>query len=468
MKRPNLPYGMTCTLALAGSLLSLQAQAQVPAATPPAASAPKPSAASKPQSVAEFVPHPGLTLSELEQLLLERDSELQDELGSVEQARAEQRGSHLLPNLGLDAAVGTIPIGPPNPPELATPLTSIPNYSVGLSLRPDLLRRSAQQKRAAFLVKAASANLRASMHERALELVKVLGELATAQLRVYASHDLREQAQGLLTLVRSRVDTGYAAGLEADRAEIDLYRVQEQLLAREGEIQASLASCAQLLGMRCQRFSSEATVRAFLNRWLNAAQVPAGPALQSRPDLVAMAAQQSAAEAEVRLAHAQALPDPTFRFGYTYDSFVISGNQQHSLNVAMSLPLPLFNHGQAEAEAASSRASRLQAQRQRKLWSTEAQLTALREALAVQAQRREVLVQKMLPRARAMLADLTRAFELRTLRLTELLQARTTVDELLLAEADNLRDSLAAALAIALLLPVAETDASADRQDGQP
>lgn len=47
MKRPNLPCGMACSLALAGLLLSLQAQAQVQAATPSTASAQKSSAATK-------------------------------------------------------------------------------------------------------------------------------------------------------------------------------------------------------------------------------------------------------------------------------------------------------------------------------------------------------------------------------------------------------------------------------------
>ena len=47
MKKPNLPGGMACRLALAGLLLNLQAQAQVPAATPSTASAQKSSAATK-------------------------------------------------------------------------------------------------------------------------------------------------------------------------------------------------------------------------------------------------------------------------------------------------------------------------------------------------------------------------------------------------------------------------------------
>ena len=78
--------------------------------------------------------------------------------------------------------------------------------------------------------------------------------------------------------------------------------------------------------------------------------------LDERGDLRALTAAIEAADHERHLAHAQALPDRTLRFGYTYDRFVVSGNQIHSVGIGLSLPLPLFDRGQAVAQAARARA----------------------------------------------------------------------------------------------------------------
>ena len=59
------------------------------------------------------------------------------------------------------------------------------------------------------------------------------------------------------------------------------------------------------------------------------------------------------------------------RVGYVYDSFVVSGNQRHSLGVSLSLPLALFDHGQAGAQAAQARAWRSAEQHRLTLQSTQ-------------------------------------------------------------------------------------------------
>src|SRR5262249_58814578 len=71
-----------------------------------------------------------------------------------------------------------------------------------------------------------------------------------------------------------------------------------------------------------------------------------------RPDLSALAAALRAADQKVTLAKRQSIPDVTVRFGYTYDTFVVAGNQRNSLGLGMQVPLPVMNHGQADLEAA--------------------------------------------------------------------------------------------------------------------
>ncbi len=415
-----------------------------------------PVAAQPPSVDAEFVPQAGLLLSDLMQLVAEHDPALQQERLGVETARAQVRQSGLWENPVLDAGVGTIPIGAANPPDLPAPLSNIPNYSIGLSLHPDLARRPVRRRQAQALLGASQAQLHAATRERALGLARVLGALAGATLRIEIKRSLVEQGRDALKIAQTRVESGYSAPLEASRQEIDLLRLEEQLLELEGESSAALANCAEYLGARCRRFASPEDAHTFLLRWaeqLSGQISPSLAALEERPDLQVLLAQRAAANAELRLSRVQLVPDPTLRFGYLYDRFVASGNQMHSLNVSLALPLPLLDHGQAVAQTAAARVHHIEGERQRRLAAAQARIEALLASLALQKRRTQILQSKTLPRARAILADLRRAFEQRTLRLTELLLARNTLDELLLAEADALIDGFNTSLELLAQLP---------------
>lgn len=388
---------------------------------------------------APFVPSADLTLELLIQAVRERSPSLQAEHLAVEVSRAEARQSRLFDNPVLDAAVGTIPLGEPNPKDLPEPLRNIPNYSIGVSLHPDLARRGPRIERAARAVDAAEAQRRYALRGRALDLLRTLGDLATATLRLVADQRLTVLARASLGLARDRVRTGFGPPLDADRAEIELLRLEQQVAAHQGEILAAQAACAEHVGTHCEPFPDEAEARRFLSGWLvRAEQEPL--AIERRPDLQALDAQHAAALAEVQLARAQGLPDPTVRVGYVYDSFVVSGNQRHSLGVSLSLPLALFDHGQAGAQAAQARAWRSAEQHRLTLQSTQVRADSLRRALAAQQKRLATLQQQVVPRGQAILRDVRRAFEARAVPLTDLNQAQNALDQLLLQEADALGD----------------------------
>ncbi|MDB4997751.1 MAG: outer rane efflux protein, partial [Myxococcaceae bacterium] len=71
---------------------------------------------------------------------------------------------------------------------------------------------------------------------------------------------------------------------------------------------------------------------------------------------------------------------------------------------------------------------------------------ALREALRGQERRLDSLEQGILPRARSVIADLQRAVNNRLLPLTDLIQARRTLNELFIQEADTYSDLFARAV----------------------
>lgn len=389
---------------------------------------------------AVFVPNADLDLRALMTVVRERSPALQEEHVAVEVSAAELRQSRLLENPVLDGAVGTIPLGTPNPPELVSPLTNIPNYAIGLSLRPGLLRRGPRIRQAAASLRAAEERRGFAVRAQALHLLRALGDMAAAMLRISADQHLAVQSRGALAVARERVRTGFGPPLDSDRAEIELMRIEQQVAADHADLLAAQAVCSELVGAQCGAFDDESAARRFFELWLQRGErVQGDPA--TRGDLMALAAQRDAALAEERAANAQSLPDPTVRLGYMYDSFVVSGNQRHSLNVALSLPLPLSDHGQAAAMAARARQHRLELQRQLTLAGAEARLLTLRQALLVGRQRLLTQQQQVLPRVQAILRNVGRAFEARAVPLTDVIQAQRGLGELLLQEAATLSET---------------------------
>lgn len=384
-----------------------------------------------------FVPSAALDLPALIRVVLERTASLQEDHLAVELGQADVHQSRLIDNPVIDGAVGTIPVGPSNPPDLVDPLANVPNYSVGISVHPNLARRGVRIDQSVALLQAADAKRRYAARTQALRLLRTLGDLATATLRMAADSHLLAQARNALTVARERVRTGFGPPLDGDRAEIEQLRIEQQVAADLGDILAAKAACAEILGVRCEAFEGEAAARGFLSTWLARGEtLPLD--VSARPDLQALAAQHAAALAETRLARRAWVPDPTVRVGYTYDRFVISGNQQHSLNVSLSVPLPLLDHGQAAEQAGQARQRRLVLQRQLTLQSAQAKVSALLQSMAIARQRLSALQQQVLPRVQAVLRNVGRAFEARAVPLTDVIQAQRSMDELLLQEATAL------------------------------
>ena len=79
----------------------------------------------------------------------------------------------------------------------------------------------------------------------------------------------------------------------------------------------------------------------------------------------------------------------------------------------------------------------------------------MRRQLEQQRARQREISEQVLPRARDIVDQLERAVESRLVPISDLLQARRTLDELLLEEADSYADAFAALLAL-----IAETGES--------
>jgi cobalt-zinc-cadmium efflux system outer membrane protein len=388
---------------------------------------------------APYVARPEHDLATLIELVRRRSPGLQVDLLAADLARADARQARLLGNPVLDATWGTIPIGETNPSNLSSPLTSIPSYSVGVSYTFPLGKRGPRQERGTAIAEGASHVAETSARSQALELARILGKVAVTRLRIDGLRSLAAQQRAVIELTRIRLTQGFGTPLDIDRLEIELSRSEQQVLVTEADEQAGLTACAAYVGAPCKAMASAEEARALIVAWAKRAG-EGTPHVEMRPDVRALDAFQRASSAEADLARAQALPDPTVRLGYTYDQFTVSGNQANSLNVTLSLPVTIFDHGQAQLQAAEARRARIQQQRALTLRSSTTRVGALRELLRLQQKRQEAIA-KTLPRARAVLDDLQRAANSRLIPFTDVIQARRTLDELLVEEADSYSDS---------------------------
>lgn len=429
------------------------------------ADAARPPAARGRPRAAPFVPAADLDLAALERVVRRRSASVQAAALDVDLAAAEVRQSRLYPNPSLDGSWSTIPIGETNPRSLREPLANVPSYGVGLSYTFLLGKRGPREERALAAHRGAAAALDAAARDLALSLARLLGQMATSTLRREGIRGLIDDARRSVALAESRLAASFATPLDVDRLRIDLSRAEQSLLSVEADLGAARAACSSLTGAPCEGFAGSAEARGFLSRWIGAAPAaPTAARLDERADVRALDAYRDAAGAEARLGRAQAIPDPTVRFGYTHDRFLAAGNQQNSLNLSVSLPLPVFDHGQALAQAAEARRSRLSDQRARVIDAAEARIPALALRVASQRRRQEALAKEILPRAIGVLRDVERAAEGRLLPLTDVIQARRAVSELLVEEAASYGDAFDASVELYAELP----PASAPTPDKEP
>jgi cobalt-zinc-cadmium efflux system outer membrane protein len=360
---------------------------------------------------------------------------------------AAVRQSYLYNNPVFDTTYGTLPVGTLNPPGLARPYANVPNVGLGISYTFPAGKRGPRQREARANARAAQAGIEVTTRALALELAHVLGALATSTLRREGLEELEAGAERSLALAAARLNAQFGAGLDVDRSSIDSQRVRQQRIGTESEIRAHLAACSSLVQRQCTGFENGVEALAFLHTWLAMAEIPQGR-LSDRPDLRVLEAQSSAADAALDLAKAEKLPDPTVRFGYFHDRFIISGNQRNSFNVAVSVPLPLFDHGQAKEQAAEAAQHYLQAERRQRLERAELQAQLLSERSELARARCQSLERDVLPQARGVLISLEKAEAARLVSLTDVIQARRTVSELLIEEADSCGDAYDATIAL--------------------
>ena len=359
---------------------------------------------------------------------------------SVIEAEAVRDRSYVLPNPTLAAAWGTIPVGKRNPPGAS--FGEVPNYMIGVSQMIELGKRGPRQTSAEAAAKVASLTVADSYRQGFFALLETIAEQASATARRSVLERLVGDSAESLRLQRERAKRGDVAALEVDRLEVEHLRLLSAAREAEEAQEVAVGLCARILGADCPRFAGENDARRFLLEGHPDALAFAhggqsdGQAVAGRPDLLALAAEQTRLRADLVLAGRAKIPDPTASVSYMHDQFEIAGNQANSIVLAVSLPLPVFDHGQVESARARRR---LEAAEQAHRVLADSALRALalaRNRLAVLEARARSLDEAALPRARSLAEGMDAASHRGGASLIDVLLARRALEELQLDRLD--------------------------------
>jgi len=380
-------------------------------------------------------------------LLWNQSPDVLEARSSAGVAASEVTRARKFPNPTLDFTWGTIPVGRTNPPQLSDPLDHVPNYNVGLSELIELAKRGPRQAASVAEYERSHAQALVAVGTRFFDVLGAVGHIAKGQVRQAVTEQLVEASGALLDLDRVRVSKGEIAEIDLNRAEVEHDRLLATRDAAVTDLEAARAECAAVVALPCEPFESGAAARAFLERSA-AAELPSQwseEVERSRPDIAGLDAALRAAHERATLAQRRVIPDVTVRLGYTYDQFVLSGDQRNSLSLGMQLPLPVADQGQADLQAAT--ATLLRATQTR-----DALVNAGRIALDSAARRRQLIATRArqldtaLAKARDVRDTLLAAQQRGGTSLTDVLLARRGYQELLLDRSDLDADAFEAAL----------------------
>ncbi len=227
--------------------------------------------------------------------------------------------------------------------------------TVGMSLPLELGgKRSAriavadtQTTRARLAVTVARADLR-------LRVIQTYNAAAAAERRVLVAGDQLRIADEGLRAANVRVRAGRASPLEQQRAEVARINADTALAQAERAVTLARGNLARLVGR---------DPGALDLGWFDRVMADVGPRLAASPEgtlaLATAEAEVATANAQVRLARSQRIPDLTLSAGARR----LEATNDVAAVFGVSLPIPLFNNGRAGIDTARAQKDQAEAVR---------------------------------------------------------------------------------------------------------
>ena len=276
-------------------------------------------------------------------------------------------------------------------------------------------------------VAVASANLRRSEAQRTLRMREIEGAVGAAYWSAVSSQRiatlLEQDLRALDEMVRyhrERVDAGAMRGVDLIRVQIERDRV---FLALEGGRRDAQLAMIELYRTMGRALPRNASLSDQIETVGQLPEVDLATALAQRPEIAVAQAQVAAAEADLKLQRALAVPDPDVLGGYKRNSGT------DTIYAALQIPLALRNRNQGEIERAQAQVRIAHAQMEMAELGVRADVQAAQENY----QRQLTIVHDTLPemrtRAKQNFDILSEAYRLGGVDLLRYIDAeRTSID----------------------------------------
>jgi len=195
----------------------------------------------------------------------------------------------------------------------------------------------------------------------AAEVKTAFYDLLLAQRRLELAERSLELNQRLGEIARQRFEAGDIPELEVNLARVEAARSEGRKAEAERELVPARARLLLLMGLPAE---TEAGFAGSLEKAPGDVRKLAELkelALTQRPDLAALEAEKAKAEAEVRLARAERIPNLTAGIAYTRENTAIDvagaevKDRDNLIGLSLSIPIPLFDRNQAGIREAAAR-----------------------------------------------------------------------------------------------------------------
>jgi cobalt-zinc-cadmium efflux system outer membrane protein len=183
------------------------------------------------------------------------------------------------------------------------------------------------------------------------------------QMTVDEKRRAYEALDKLAAANEKRLSEGDIGEVDANQARLDAKQAEGDLVIAQSAQSANLLTLVQLLGKRDAPVRNPVGSLVFHDRDLSLPSI-LSLAMQNRPDVRAARFAFESAQASVKLAKANRIPDPTVGLG-VFETGRITNQidpapSYNSLNLSLSIPLPVFNSYRGEYQAAVATAGQAQ------------------------------------------------------------------------------------------------------------
>lgn len=309
-----------------------------------------------------FDPIQGTSSRDLVRRALASNGELAAVRMEIERARARLRQAGLRPNPTLDFEQTTGRFtGAPGESEI----------SVGLAVPLEL---GGKRRKRIELAQAEFQAVEAEIADRERRLTNEVRALYVEALASLRELDTLEELNNLdlqtTRFVQARVNEGDTAPIELNQLRVEVDRLRSRRALVEGRLQATLLRLKSLTGIRPAELLRlrEDIANPPLPTPPSSVETAIAIALRTRPDLRLALLNEEVAQAGLRLARAQGVPDVTPFTKYSYGRSIfddtpvgVLGDRDQLLTFGVSVGIPIFNRnqgGKAEAAAAITQAER--------------------------------------------------------------------------------------------------------------